>query len=115
MSLKEQLNNDAVLVFLKTSEFAETITYSAKGAAAKDIAAIVNRQQIAPAGEDTGRTLLNQVEITIANDAENGILSINKGGDTVSLPDRVGGADITWRVVDIIAQDEGVWRLLLQK
>jgi len=115
MSFKEQLNNDAVLVFLNTREFAETVTYTAKGAAAKSIPALVTRQPISRAGEDAGRTLLNQVEIEIANDAENGVLSVNKGGDTVSLPDRVGGTDITWRVVDIIGQDEGMWRLLLQK
>jgi hypothetical protein len=115
MSFKEQLNNDAVLTFLQTGEFAEPILYTPKGGTAKQIPAIVERKRIIPSGEDSGRTLINQVEIMIANDAENGVISINKGADTVSLPERVGDASISWVVEDILGQDEGCWHLLLQK
>lgn len=103
------------MVFLNTNEFGEQIIYTPKGGTAKTIPALVDRQRITPAGEDTGRALLNQVEIVIANDAENGVISINKGGDVASLPERVGGTAISWAVVDILGQDEGVWHLLLQK
>lgn len=115
MSFKEQLNNDAVLAFLNTGEFAETITYTPKGGTAKTIAALIDRKPVNSVGEDSGRTLLGQIEIVIANDSENGISSINKGGDTVSLPERVGDADIEWSVIDIVDQDEGMWRLLVSK
>jgi hypothetical protein len=114
-NFKEQLNNDAVLTFLNTGEHAETILYTPKGEMAKQISAIVERKRIIPSGEDSGRTLINQVEIMIANDAKNGVISINKGADTVSLPERMGDASISWVVEDILDQDEGMWHLLLSK
>ncbi|MDD5566230.1 MAG: hypothetical protein PHG31_05015 [Candidatus Omnitrophica bacterium] len=112
-NFKERLNNDAVLTFLHTSEFAETIVYTPKGGTAKQIPAIVDRKRLIPSGEDSGRTLVNQIEILIANDAENGVISINKGGDTVSLPERIGDASVSWVVADILGQDEGMWHLLI--
>lgn len=115
MSFKEQLNKDAVLTFLKTDEFAEVILFTPQGGTAKQIPAIIERKRLNPAGEDTGRVLLNQAEIMIANDAENGIIGINKGGDKVSFPERVGDAVIDWLVIDILDQDEGMWYLLVQK
>ncbi len=115
MTFKEQLNKDAVLAFLNTGEFAEIISYTPKSETAKSIPAIVDRNRLIPAGENSGRTLNNQVEIMIANDAENGVISINKGEDTVSLPERVGDTSIVWVVEDILDQDEGMWHLLLQK
>jgi len=116
MSFKEQLNNDAVLTFLNTSEFGEVILYTPKGGTAKEIPAIVNRSRgLSPAEEDSGRAALNEAEISIANDAENGVISVNKGGDTVSLPQRVGDANVDWVVVDILDQDEGVFHLLIRK
>lgn len=115
MPFKEQLKNDAANVFLNSDEYAEWITYTPKGGAAKRIKAQIFRKQISPASEDAGRTLLNQVEIIIANNAAYGVTSINKGGDTVSLPERIGGENITWRVANILDQDEGLWHLLLQK
>jgi hypothetical protein len=115
MSFKDELNNDAVNVFLNSNEGAEEISYTPYGGSPKIIKAIVNRQRLSPAGEDTGRALLNQVEIMIANKVDGGVMSINKGGDTVSLPERVGGIAIDWNVADILGQDEGMWHLLLQK
>jgi hypothetical protein len=115
MSFKEQINNDAVLTFLNTGECAENIAYTPKNGAAKIIPALIIRNRLDPAGEDTGRVLLNQAEIMIANDAENGMISINKGGDKVSFPERVGDTDIDWSVIDILDQDEGMWKLLVQK
>ena len=115
MTFKSQLGQDAVNVFLNGNEFSEQVTYAPKGGSAKLIYAIVTRQRISPAGEDAGRTLINQAEIMIANDATYGVTTINKGGDKVSLPERIGGTSIDWTVADILDQDEGCWRLLLQK
>lgn len=112
MSFKNQIKNDASKCFL--GDFSEDITY-VSGGTSKIIKAIVNRNRLTPSGEDSGRTLLNQVEIFIANDAVNGIATIDKGVDTVSLPARIGGANVTFVVADILGQDEGVWNLLCTK
>lgn len=115
MAFKSDLAQDAAKTFLNSDEFAEDITYTPKGGVAKVIKAVVNRKRIDPAPEDAGRILINQCEIFIANDAVSGIASINKGGDLVSLAEVIGGPLVNWVVADILAQDEGVWQLLLQK
>ena len=115
MAFKSDLAQDAAKIFLNSDEFAAEITYTPKGGAAKVIKALVNRKRIDPASEDAGRILINQCEIFVANDAASGITSINKGGDLVSLAEVIGGPQIDWVVADILAQDEGVWQLLLQK
>lgn len=115
MSLKDQLKEDIKDCFLNSDEFAEEISYTSYGGSPKTIKAIVDRQRINPAGEDTGRILTNEVEIAIANDETEGVASINKGKDTVVFPERIGGDDVTWFVADILKQDEGMWHLLLQK
>lgn len=115
MAFKSDLAQDAAKTFLNSDEFAEDITYTPKGGVAKVIKAVVNRKRIDPASEDAGRILINQCEIFIANDAVSGIASINKGGDLVSLAEVIGGPLVNWVVADILAQDEGVWQLLLQK
>ncbi|MDD4980696.1 MAG: hypothetical protein PHC54_05460 [Candidatus Omnitrophica bacterium] len=114
-SFKEQLVSDAVNIFLNADEFAETITYLPKGGEEILIRAIVDRNQISPAGEDSGRLLQNQIRISIANSETYGVISVNKGEDIVSLPERIGGADVDFVVADVISQDEGMWTLLLQK
>jgi hypothetical protein len=114
-TFKDQLAADAVNIFLNNNEFAEEIVYTPKGGTAKTIKAIVDREQLFPAGEDSGRVLQNQVKISIATDTTYGIGTINLGGDTVDLPERIGGADVNWRIVDVLNQDEGLWTLLAQK
>jgi hypothetical protein len=115
MAFKDNLAQDVAETFLNSDEFAEEITYTPKGGAAKVIKALVNRKRIDPAYEDAGRVLLNQCEIFIANDETSGIASVNKGEDLVSLSEIIGQAAINWVVADILGQDEGVWHLLLQK
>jgi hypothetical protein len=115
MSFKDGLSQDAGKVFLNSSEFAEDVVYTPKGGSPLAIKAVINRRRLDPAYEDTGRTLLNQAEIFIANDAAAGVISINKGGDTVSFAENLGGAAVNWVVVDILSQDEGMWHLLVQK
>jgi hypothetical protein len=113
--LKDQLAVDMVNLFLNENEFAEYIVYTPKGGVEKTIKAIVDRQRINPAGEDTGRSLQGQIEITIANNETYGISTIIKGGDKVTLPEKIGGDLIDYLVIDILAQDDGMWRLLCQK
>ncbi len=115
MSFKDQLNDDVISVFLNSNEMAEQITYTPYNGSPKFIKAIVNRQRLNPAGEDTGRLLQNQAEIMIANKVDGGVISVNKGGDKVTFPERVGAADVDWIVIDILNQDEGMFHLLCQK
>lgn len=115
MTLKNQLAQDAGKVFLNAAEFAEDITYTPKAGAPRLIKAVINRKRLDPAYEDTGRTLINQAEVFVANDAVTGVASINKGGDTAAFAETIGGVVISWVVADILNQDEGIWHLLVQK
>jgi hypothetical protein len=115
MSFKTQLAQDAAQAFLNPLEFAEDVIYTPKAGVPKAIKAVINRKRLDPAYEDTGRTLINQAELFVANDAIAGVTSINKGGDVVSFSETIGGAAISWVVADILNQDEGIWHLLVQK
>ncbi len=115
MSFKDNLKRDALNLFLNTNEFAETIQYTPKGGAPKTIKAVINRRRLNPGGEESGRTLQNQLEILIANDSVYGVSAVNKGGDQVFFPEVLGGADVNFVVVDILGEDQGVWHLLVQK
>lgn len=114
MTFKDQLKNDSLNIFLNTNEFSEVITYTPKGGVAKTIKAIVDRQRVSPASEDGGRTLLNDLEIQIANDATYGVTLINKGFDVVAVAEIEGGANKNYTVADILGQDPGMWHLLLR-
>lgn len=116
MSFKTLIKKDSRnCLFRNRGEFTETVTYTPSAGAPKSIEVIVNRKRLDPADEDSGRVLLNQIDIYIANDSAYGVTSINKGFDKVSLPAAIGGTAIDWVVVDIMDQDEGIWKLLLQK
>jgi len=115
MSFQDQAKADFINNVLNTDECAEDITYTPKGSTAKPIKAIVERKGLLNAGEVSGRILVEQVEIIIANDSEYGVEEINKGGDTVSLPERIGGDIVTFRVVHILNQCPVSWHLLLER
>lgn len=115
MSFKDNLKKDALNCFLIADEFAEAIQYTPKSGSPKTIKAVINRKRLTPGGEESGRTLQNQIEIFIANDSTYGIDSINKGGDEVFFPEVLGGADVNFVVVDILGEDQGMWHLLVQK
>ncbi len=115
MTFKTKLDDDVNNKFLNTDEFAETISYTPYGGAAKPIKAIVTRNRLNPDSQNQGHVLINQVEIQIANDATNGVASVNKGQDTVSLPAIIGDSASTWRIVDILDHDSAMWRLLARK
>ena len=115
MSFKDNLKKDAVNIFLTTDEFAEAVQYTPKGQSPKTIKAVINRKRLTPGGEESGRTLQNQIEIFIANDATYGVDAIIKGGDEVLFPEVIGGIDVNFVVVDILGEDQGMWHLLVQK
>jgi len=112
MSLKDQFPLDVINCFLNTAEFAEVITYTPEGEAPKDINAIVVRGRLEPGSEDQGRGLQNQVEIYIANDTTEGVTSVDKKDDRITLND-VEGTSREARIIEVLHKDEGAWHLLL--
>ncbi|MBI5023779.1 MAG: hypothetical protein HZC18_02130 [Candidatus Omnitrophica bacterium] len=100
MSLKDRFSADVIDCFLNTAEFAEVITYTPQGQAAKDINAIVVRGRLEPGSEDQGRGLQNQAEIYIAN-------------DTVITLDDVEGTIREARIIEVLHKDAGAWHLLV--
>ena len=117
MSFKDQLAVDAANCVLNGNEFAEVVVYTSYGGQARPINAIVERRRLMPSNQDANRLLTGTVEIHVARDAVLGVLSVNKGAnsDQVVLPEVIGGVAVTYFVADILAQDEGMWHLLLQK
>ena len=115
MTFKSQLTQDAIKAFLDGAAFAEDLTYTPKAGVPKIIKAVIIRKRLDPAYEDTGRVLINQGEVFVANDAASGVASINKGQDTVLFAETLGGTAINWVVADILDHDEGLWHLLVQK
>ncbi len=117
MTFKDQLPIDAGNSFLNGNEFAEDIQYTLSGGTKVFIKAIVERRRITPAIEDSRRMLADTLEILIARHATLGVMVVTTGTkpDEVILPEVIGGADVTFFVADILAQDEGMWHLLLQK
>ena len=117
MSFKDQLAVDAANCVLNGNEFAEDVVYTPNGGQARTIKAIVERKRLTPSGEDANRVLAGTVEIHVVRDGVLGVLTISKGAnaDQVVLPEVIGGAGVTYFVADILAQDPGMWHLLLQK
>jgi hypothetical protein len=116
MTLKSDMVSDARNIFLNASEFAEQVSYTPFGGSPKTIKAVVDRSRIDSNIQDSGRLVGKQAEIWIANHATDGVTSVNKGNDLVSMPNyNGGGTNVNWRVIEIIEKDEGMWRLLLQR
>lgn len=98
--------------FLNTSEFAEVIIYTPYGQSDKYIDAVVVRERLSPGSENQSRSLQNQAEIYIANDAIEGVTSIDKKDDRVTLSD-IEGVSRQARILEILHKDEGAWHLLV--
>lgn len=115
MSLKDLMAEDAANVVLNSDEFAEEIQYTPHNGTVRTIKAIVERSRIMPDSADAGRVLAKTVEVNIARHATLGVLAVTKNGDKISLPTVIGGTNDDYVVVDILSQDEGLWRLLLKR
>ena len=115
MTLKSQFPEDAKDAFLNSDEFAESITYTPNGGSPKVIKALVVRERLQADGPDQGRVLNRQAEIYIANDATEGVTSVDKGNDTVSFPVFVEGSAVPWKVVEVLGKDEGMWHMAVMR
>jgi len=112
VSLKDQMALDAKTVFLNGGEFAEQITYTPSGETAKTIKAVVVRKELAPADENSGRSLKNQAEVFISSDGTEGVSAINQKDDRITVSD-VEGVSKEARINDILGSDGGLWHLLV--
>lgn len=116
MTLKSDMVSDAQKAFLNDNEFAETIQYTPFGGSPKSIKADVKRSPLDSGVQDSGHLIARQAEVRIINHATDGVTSVNKGNDLVSMPVyRGGGTNVDWRVIDVTHQDEGMWYLLVQR
>lgn len=119
MTLRDQIASDASLVFLSTSDFAETVTYYPHvyfggSATSRSISAVVFRQQVATVGEDGGEVVLPMYEVHVANSATTGISSeeLDTGGDQIQFPPRDGKDAEKKSILHLVTQDNGM--LVLQ-
>jgi hypothetical protein len=115
MGLKTQMPTDMEDTFLNTDEFADSIVFTTKAGIASTIPALIDRTPINAKGEDQGRILQKQAEITIHNDVDNGVISIDTKGDKVAFPALPGGDSVDWDVIQILDSSEAHWHLLVSQ
>ena len=114
MTFKDDLLTDAKNVFLGgNDEFDEEITYTPSGESGKTINALVVRDVLEPGKENSRRSLKNQAEVYIANDATAGVTAIDRAGDSIAVADREGNSKDA-RVAKVIGNDGGMWHLLVE-
>jgi hypothetical protein len=92
-------------------EFGEPIKYRPRGGGIRDISAILNYGQPEGIAAPHGNAPLSSIEV--ANDPVKGISSseVDKGGDEVLVPVRIG-QDPEWRpITKILSQDAGMMSL----
>jgi hypothetical protein len=115
MTLREQIEADAITVFLNTGEFAELVTYYPHrfyGESAREprsISAIVVREQIEVLSEDV-ITNAPSFEVHVANSSTLGISSdeIDTGGDQIEFPPRDGKTAERRTITRLVTQDNGM-------
>jgi hypothetical protein len=114
MTFKDDLLTDARDVFLGgNDEFDESVSYTPSGESARSINVLLVKDALEPGKEGKRLALHNQAEMYIANDATDGVTSINKTSDRVAITDRDGNAQ-TARIVNIISSDDGIWHVLIE-
>ena len=90
---------------------AEQILYTPLGGEGKTIWAMVDRFPPRPLG-DFGVAGVYSLAVIIANDVNLGVASIDTGGDTVTLPAKLGDTPRTFKVRFPRSQDAGCFELL---
>lgn len=115
MTLATSIAADATTVFLRTDDFAETVTYNPynypgeASRAARSIAAVVIRQDYEVLSED-GDVVIHSFEVHVHNHTTTGINSdeIDVGRDQITLPPRDGQTAEARTIRRIISQDAGM-------
>lgn len=115
--LDDQLEQDAIHGFLDTDVFAESVTYTPKNGVAVTRNAVVMRGVPEPLESNSqtqpfGKT--PNLIVWIANDATNGVATVDTGGDTITVAKKKGGTAEAFSVAVILEQDAGMWKLRLR-
>jgi hypothetical protein len=100
-----------VLAVSTSDEVGEELLYRPDGAATHTVLAIVARHPLKPnevAQRQSGQKVF---EVVISKDATSGRTSIAKGLDKIDVPPTRGAAAVTMRVVDILNEGVGSWKL----
>ena len=92
------------------ADFGESISYTPSGGSPCSIQAIVHREL----PETINSSLVNTIDIEIANHPTLGIQTVTRMGDVVTVALREGATPGPLKVVAIVAQDPGYWRLRLR-
>jgi len=115
MTLRQTIADDAITVFTRTDDFAESITYHPyqyEGDEARDsrtINAVVFREQIAVLSQD-GDVVAPMWQVAVANDVTYGITSdeLDMGGDQLEFPPRDGKPAERRTITQLLIQDHGM-------
>lgn len=115
MTLRDQITEDVLSVFLVVDDFAEVVTYYPHrfyGDAVREprvIKAVVQREQTTAYSEDAV-TNLPVFQIHVANDSVYGISSeeLDTGGDQIELPPRDGETPQRRSILQLVTQDHGM-------
>ena len=110
MSFKELQLEDARNTLLNADEFAEEIEYAAYGEWPITIKAVIVREELEPGSENMSRSLRREAEVYILNDEDEGVTSIDKKNDRITLTD-TDGDEIIARITEILYRDDSMWRL----
>lgn len=111
MSLHNLIESDAATVFCNTADFAEAVTYWARGSnTGRSINAVVSREQIVGFDADNNQVNIAAWQVHVANDASTGISSteLNMGGDQIAFPPRDGQTAVRKSITQLLIQDHGM-------
>ena len=114
MAIKDMIATDMAAVFGNSSEFGEQITYYPDGdiRSPKLIQAVVVRGPVVSMQTSEADTLVLQATIRIADDATDGIATINKGVDKALVKlQKDDSSATTVRIIEIVEQQPGYWVL----
>ncbi len=92
----------------------EAISYTPHLGVARTINANVERDPPTDIADTAGGGAAGLIMVFVQKHATAGVSSVNVGGDSFSIAPRVGGTARVYKVVQIISQDTGGFRLLLR-
>lgn len=107
-------SDDMAYGFMSTDVFAEQITYTPKGGAARTIPAVVRRLEPDPVEGPGQSSPVVEVDIHKTSDTTKGTDSINRRGDVFNLKPRLSGDAKDMRINEILEEDATRWLLELR-
>jgi hypothetical protein len=111
MTLHDTIESDALTVFCNEDDFAESVTYWARGnAVGRTIVAPIMREQATAFDAGGGQTNLPTFQVHVHNNATTGISSaeLDTGGDEIEFPPRDGKPTARKAILQLVTQDHGM-------